>query len=331
MLRGEIKLIVFAPTGEGQLNTTVTRHHNFHLIIILVVIREHSNMGHLVRDVMSDRPTQEISALQRFRGWRRRAIYTTGEKFTRRVTRFFSSQSLVPNTPYIDNSTFPFLQMFTDNWEKICDEAREILKNREAVPAFQEVSPDQNLIATGKNWRTFFLYGFGEKLPKNCAQAPFTTSLLEKVPNIEISWFSILAPGYHIPPHQGVTKGILRAHLGLIIPKNQESCRIRVDNQIKHWKPGEIFVLDDTYEHEVWNDTEEERVILIFDFDRPMKWRGRALLRFFIGAMKFTAFYQEPKKNLAAFEDRFEAATRRNIENMEKLADAAQTARQELH
>ena len=56
-----------------------------------------------------------------------------------------------------------------------------------------------------------------------------------------------------------------------------------------------------------------------------------ALLRFFIGAMKFTAFYQEPKKNLANFEDRFEAATRRNNENLEKLADAAQAARDVRH
>jgi ornithine lipid ester-linked acyl 2-hydroxylase len=280
---------------------------------------------------MSNSPIEDNSPLNRLREWRRRTIYTAGEKFTRRVTKFFGSQSLVPTTPYIDNKEFPFLQPFTDNWEKICDEAREILKNREAIPAFQEVSPDQGSIATGKNWRTFFLYGFGEKLPKNCAQAPFTTSLLEKVPNIEISWFSILSPGYHIPPHQGVTKGILRAHLGLIIPTEQEKCRIRVDQQIKHWKPGEIFVLDDTYEHEVWNDTPDERVILIFDFDRPMKWRGRALLKFFIGAMKFTAFYQEPKKNLASFEDRFEAATRRNNENMEKLADAAEAARKKLN
>ena len=265
--------------------------------------------------------------MQRYRHWRRQTVYKVGERFTRWVTRFFSRQSLVADTPFLGNESFPFLKMFTDNWEQIRDEVRVILQNRESIPAFQEVSPDQTAIATGTNWRTFFLYGFGEKLPKNCAQAPVTASLLEKVPNLEISWFSILSPGYHIPPHQGVTKGILRAHLGLIIPKKEESCRIRVDKQIRHWRPGEIFVLDDTFEHEVWNDTEEERVILIFDFDRPMRVPGRALLRFFIWAMKFTAFYQEPKKNLANFEDRFEAATRRNNENMEKLADAAQAAR----
>jgi aspartyl/asparaginyl beta-hydroxylase (cupin superfamily) len=270
---------------------------------------------------------QDTGLTGRYRAWRRKAVYDFGERFTRVVTGFFARQSLVADRPFQNNDDFAFLDMFTANWEQIRDEVREILKNREDIPAFQEVSPDQHLIAKGKNWRTFFLYGFGEQLKKNCAQAPFTTSLLEKVPNIEISWFSILSPGYHIPPHQGVTKGILRAHLGLIIPKNKEACRIRVDKQIKHWEPGKIFVIDDTFEHEVWNETDEERVILIFDFDRPMRWQGRALLRFFISVMKFTAFYQEPKKNLASFEDRFEAATRRNNENMEKLADAAQSAR----
>ena len=277
---------------------------------------------------MSNAPATDTSMLQRYRAWRRQLVYTSGEKLTRVLERFFSRQSLVKDTPFLSNADFPFLQMFTDNWEKIRDEVQVILKNREEIPAFQEVSPDQSKIAQGKNWRTFFLYGFGEKLNKNCAQAPFTSSLLAKVPNIEISWFSILSPGYHIPPHQGVSKGILRAHLGLLIPKDAESCRIRVDNEFRVWKPGQIFVLDDTYEHEVWNNTDDERVILIFDFDRPMKWQGRALLHFLIRVMKFTAFYLEPKKNLANFEDRFEAATRRNNENMEKLADVAQAARE---
>jgi len=196
---------------------------------------------------MTETSTDDSTLSHRFKAWRRQAVYDTGEKFSRVVTRFFSTQSLVEDKPFLNNDDFPFLQMFSDNWERIRDEVRIILQNREAIPAFQEVSPDQKLIATGKNWRTFFLYGFGEQLKRNCAQAPFTTSLLEKVPNIEISWFSILSPGYHIPPHQGVTKGILRAHLGLVIPKEAENCRIRVDKQIRHWTPGEVFVLDDTF------------------------------------------------------------------------------------
>ena len=283
---------------------------------------------HVRVEAMTEQVQDKQSFSARYTAWRSKLIYDAGERFTRAVGGFFGRQSLVEDKPFLSNAQFPFLEKFSENWEQIAAEARTILKNRDAIPAFQEISPEQHLIAKDKSWRTFFFYGFGQQVKKNCKQAPFTTSMLEQVPNIEIAWFSILAPGYHIPPHKGVTKGILRAHLGLLIPKEQENCKIRVDNEIQHWEPGKVFVLDDTFEHEVWNNTDEERVILIFDFDRPMKWPGRALLRFFIWAMKFTAFYQTPKKNLGTFEDRFEAATRQSNENMEKLADAAQEARE---
>ncbi len=252
----------------------------------------------------------------------RKRIKRWGKKLTRSMADFLGRQSKVGDTPVISNHYFPHLQELVDNWQTIRDEASEILKHRDDIPAFQEVSPDQYRISQGKNWRTFILYGFGTKLEKNCAQAPMTTRLLEKVPDLQTAWFSIMAPGYHVPAHTGVTKGILRAHIGLLIPKDREKCRIRIDNEIRVWQPGELFVFDDTYEHEVWNDTNEERVILLFDFDRPMGLAGRLLNKSFLALMKFTAFYQEPKKNMQSFEDRFEAATRRADENFEKMSQS---------
>ncbi|MDH3740198.1 MAG: aspartyl/asparaginyl beta-hydroxylase domain-containing protein [Hyphomicrobiales bacterium] len=251
----------------------------------------------------------------------RKRIKRFGKKMTRRIAGIQSSQSLVPDTPIIGNEHFDFLDDFTDNWQTIRDEVTEILKHREDIPAFQEISPDQYRISKGKNWRTFVLYGFGKKMERNAEQAPVTTRILEQVPNLQTAWFSILAPGYHIPAHTGVTKGILRSHLGLIIPKEQEKCRIRIGDETQVWRPGEIFVFDDTYEHEVWNDTDEERVVLLFDFDRPMRFWGRALNSMFLKLMKLTAFYQEPRKNLKDFEDRYEAAIRRADANLEKLSD----------
>lgn len=258
---------------------------------------------------------------QRFKKRRRKTVKKLGRRLTRNLADFLGRRSLVGDTPILDNALFPTLAPFTDHWREIEKEARGVLKFRDAIPGFQEVSPDQYRLATEKNWRTFVLYGFGKRLDKNCVHAPFTADLLSKVPHIQTAWFSILAPRYHIPPHRGVTKGIVRAHLGLIIPNDAENCWIRVDDQIKAWRPGEVFVFDDTYEHEVYNNTDEERVILLFDFDRPMSFMGRAVSKSFLSLMKLTAFYQEPKKNLASFEDRFEAATRRNNENFEKLSD----------
>jgi len=252
---------------------------------------------------------------------KRKFVKRLGKRLLRWVSNFQSRQSLVPETPFIDASHFPFLEEFEEKAGEITSELREILAHRDAIPGFEQVSPDQYRIAVEKQWKTFVLYGFGEPLPKNCKSAPKTAELLSRVPNIQTAWFSILAPGYHIPAHTGVTKGIIRAHLGLIIPREREKCRIRVDTEFRAWETGKVVVLDDTFEHEVWNDTDEERVVLLFDFDRPMKWRGRLLNKLLMRALKMTAFYQEPRKNLEDFEARFEAATQRADKNLESLSE----------
>ena len=258
---------------------------------------------------------------QRFKKARRKRVKKFGKNLIRGLANFLGRQSMVGDAPVLDLKHFAFQKTFTDNWQPIRAELTEILKHREAIPLFQDVSTDQMKISKGNNWRTFILFGFGEKLEKNCKQAPVTARLLEAVPNLQSAWFSILGPGYHIPAHSGVSKGILRAHLGLIIPKQAEKCRMRVADTINVWRPGEIFVFDDTYEHEVWNDTKDERVILLFDFNRPMRIWGRLINSTFVRLLKLTAYYQEPKKKMVTFEDRFEAATRRANENLEKLSD----------
>ncbi len=62
-------------------------------------------------------------------------------------------------------------------------------------------------------------------------------------------------------------------------------------------------------------------MILIFDFDRPMRFWRRQLNNLFIGLLKFSAYYQEPKSKMKSFEDRFEAATLRANADPEKLSD----------
>lgn len=261
----------------------------------------------------------EMTFFARLKYERRRRVKKFGKRLIRALADFLGSQSTVPDQPVLGRDAFAFMRAFEENWLEIKAELDEILKHRDAVPTFQEVSPDQKKISKGDKWRTFILFGFGTKLEKNCARAPVTTRLLEQVPEMQTAWFSILAPGYHIPAHRGVTKGILRCHLGLIIPKDAEKCRMRVDNEICVWRPGEAFVFDDTYEHEVWNDTGDERVILLFDFNRPMRFWGRWINKAFVTLLRFTAYYQEPKKNMQTFEERFAAVTRRADANMEKL------------
>ena len=248
-------------------------------------------------------------------------VKNNGKKFVRKIAGYQSRKSLVPDTPKIDNDYFPFLSEFTDNWDVIRKEAEAVLAFRDNIPAFHEISPDQYRLSTEKNWKTHVLFGFGKRLETNTQLTPVTAGLLEQVPDLQTAMFSILSPGYHIPAHKGVTKGILRCHLGLIIPMDREKCRIRVEDTITAWKEGELFVFDDTYDHEVWNETDEERVILLFDFDRPMSWGGRALNKTFLQIMKMTAYYQDPKKNLQTAEERMEAAIRTADANIEAMSD----------
>jgi beta-hydroxylase len=252
---------------------------------------------------------------------RRRFIKKTGKKLLQKISRVQERQSLVPTTPFVDKELFDFLAVFEERWEEIEKEAREVLKYRDIIPGFEDVSPDQYRIAKANQWKTFVLYGFGERLEKNTALTPVSAELLERIPKLQTAWFSILAPGYHIPAHKGVTKGILRAHLGLIIPKDYKKCRIRVGDEIHAWEKGKVFVLDDTYDHEVWNETDEERVILLFDFDRPMRFWGRFYNKLMMRLMKMTAYYQDPKKNLASAEDKFEAAVKQASANLESMSD----------
>jgi aspartyl/asparaginyl beta-hydroxylase (cupin superfamily) len=78
--------------------------------------------------------------------------------------------------------------------------------------------------------------------------------------------FSLLAPGAHIPPHNGVANIRLVCHLPLIVPPG---CWFRVGDERREWEVGKAWVFDDTIEHEAANPSESLRVILILDTWHP--------------------------------------------------------------
>jgi aspartyl/asparaginyl beta-hydroxylase (cupin superfamily) len=107
--------------------------------------------------------------------------------------------------------------------------------------------------------------------PKAESQCPRTVELLGRWFRSELgepvtAQFSALRAGAHIPPHCGVSNVFLTAHLGLIVPKG---CRIRVGNESRSWTEGQGFVFDDSFEHEVWNESDSMRIVLIARFWHP--------------------------------------------------------------
>jgi aspartyl/asparaginyl beta-hydroxylase (cupin superfamily) len=59
---------------------------------------------------------------------------------------------------------------------------------------------------------------------------------------------------------------------------------IRVGHETRKWKEGGCLVFDTSYEHEVWNRTTSQRVVLQVSFLRPelsvaeKEWVSKAIL-----------------------------------------------------
>lgn len=235
------------------------------------------------------------SAMKAERG--RPLIITIGKHLRGFFDRLIASSSLVSNAPVLDVRDFPWTQMLRENWRAIREEAVQVAMRGHAAPSLSTISPDHRSIAEVNKWRSFFLWGYGYRIDGNADRCPVTTALAERIPGLNSAFFSILAPGTHIPAHRGVTKGLITCHLGLVVPRDGD-VRMRVHDRIVRWAEGETLVFDDTWQHEVWNDTEGTRVVLLIQFERPLRNPGKWVADMFLRIVRRSAFVQEARENI---------------------------------
>ena len=141
---------------------------------------------------------------------------------------------------------------------------------------------------------------------QNCQYCPVTTRLIESIPGMKTAFFSILLPGKHIPEHRGPYKGVLRYHLGLKIPQEKENCRIRVGEKFAYWSEGKSMLFDDSFPHEIWNSTDEIRVVLFMDIVRPCRFPVSLLNRLLIYLISRSPFVRDALKNQQKWNRRME-------------------------
>ena len=251
------------------------------------------------------RPTNNINVWATLKSARRKWVTGLGKHVVFAVDHFLARQSLVSNAPVLDTALFEWVRDFEENWQAVRDELTEVLKRRADLPRFQDISPDQMRISPDDKWRTFFLYGFGHRADRNCQLCPQTAQLLGRVPGIETAFFSILAPGKIVPPHRGITKGLIRCHLGLIVPADPELCFMDVGGIRRTWQEGKVLMFDDTYLHAVSNIGDQERVVLLFDIPRPMRLPGRVVRALMFWLLRRTGYVQDAMRNEARWEQRY--------------------------
>lgn len=224
-----------------------------------------------------------------------------GKLFLQNLGHFPARHSLIGTDPFIASGEFPWVEELEGNTPVIRAELDRLLERPEGIPAFHVMSPDQYKISTGDSWKTFAFRVFDKRIPENCALCPDTARILEQIPGLRSAWFSILAPGYRIPPHLGPTRAVVRCHLGLRVPADNDNCWIRVDREVRHWREGECLIFDDTFEHEVRNDTDESRAVLFIDVDRPADRVGRTVNAILLRMIGCSTYVRTPLGDLSAW------------------------------
>ena len=239
--------------------------------------------------------------------WERTVELTivAGERVLAPIERFIGRRSLVGDETFFELERFPWVEQVEANWKVIREELEHVLEDQSALPNFQDISKDQIEITDDDRWKTFFLYGFGFKAPLGVEMCPRTAALMEQIPGMKTAMFSILSPRKHILDHRGPYKGVLRYHLGLIVPEDREACRIRVGEDVRHWEEGRSMIFDDTFNHEVWNDTDETRVVLFVDVLRPLPFPYSAINALVVKAIAISPFVLDAKRNQRAWEKRY--------------------------
>jgi aspartyl/asparaginyl beta-hydroxylase (cupin superfamily) len=170
----------------------------------------------------------------------------------------------VPARMFYDPAEFEWARALEDAYPVIKDELLQVLASDGA--GFKSyVSEGQQRLA---GWNTYNFFFYGKKFEENCARCPRTTALLESLPRFERDhiMFSSLNPHSRIPPHVGPMNGIVRAHLPLIVP---QGCYIRVGSEERTWHEGKLLAFDDSFEHEVFNHSDQVRIVLFMNFWHP--------------------------------------------------------------
>jgi len=213
--------------------------------------------------------------------------------------------SVHPDRPVYAVDRFPWVGRVEADWQLVRRELDALMEHRAAMPNFQDILREVGTIQKDDDWKTFFLKGVGMDCSENARRCPETMQVLAAIPGCTTAFFSILSPHKHIPPHRGAWAGVLRLHLALVVPEPADRCRIRIADEVHTWQEGRCLVFDDTYNHQVWNDTDGYRVVLFVDFERPLRWPLSALNHWLLSLAGLAPFLREANARQQAAERSF--------------------------
>ncbi|MGY6241364.1 aspartyl/asparaginyl beta-hydroxylase domain-containing protein [Burkholderia ambifaria] len=188
----------------------------------------------------------------------------------------------------LDTAAFPDAERFIRAWPAIRAEALDVARDLPRIPRFHEIMREQHDISANdaRDWRMFIMQAYGQPFPRNLSRCPTVESIIAASPDVLSASLSFLSPGKHIPPHRGPFRGILRGYLVLSMPKRADgtpAAVLKVDGHEYRLDEGRFLLWDDTFVHEVWNDSDEVRIVLLLDIRRRgmprlLTWLSNAVI-----------------------------------------------------
>jgi aspartyl/asparaginyl beta-hydroxylase (cupin superfamily) len=186
-----------------------------------------------------------------------------------------------PDLPYVqfaDASRYAWRETLEAAYPQMRAEALELLAGAADFRPYIKTNKerpqgDVHGLLENPDWSTFFLWENGGPVEEHVAKCPQTfQDTIDAVPLCHIGarapsvMLSLLRPGAHIPPHTGMINCRYICHLPLVVPND---CGFRVGSTTIEWNEGQMIAFDDTVQHEAWNRSDQNRLVLIFDIWRP--------------------------------------------------------------
>ena len=172
----------------------------------------------------------------------------------------------------------PKLRVFENHHSQLQTEYRRI-KNFN-IPSYKSIDIIQKRIAqrsvNGAEWKVLMFEFAGRKFANNRKICPITSNYLDQIPRIFQAFYSVLEAGKSIPSHRSPYNGYLRCHIGIDIPPINPP-QLLISDELIEWQNGVAILIDDTWQHEVINNSPQDRVVLIVDIARPMNQLGMAI------------------------------------------------------
>ena len=183
----------------------------------------------------------------------------------------------LPQRQFYEREEFPWLPALEARTDQIRDELLRLISDDAAFPPYVRSTSlrpatEFHNLQDNPDWGALYLIEGGTVCAEAQALFPVTMEALRGVPLCECPGrtpsvlFSRLKPATRIPPHHGQINARLICHLPLVVPRG---CGLRVGNETRPWIEGEALIFDDTIEHEAWNDSDQLRVVLLFEIWRP--------------------------------------------------------------